>query len=432
MESKELIEETKTTNSFNENEMSHILDVMDHPFKPKKKQGRKIPTTISEEEFLDILKITRQPHHKIAFILGFYGAMRVSEIVKLKQENIDKGQRIIRIKDAKGKKDRNIPIPPQAMKGIKHIPIKCGVRALQIAIKDKASTAIDKDIHFHSLRHSLQEDAEILTVDGWKDRKQLKIGDEIYSYNIQKDIIENDIVLDKYSYFCNDEELYHIKNKYIDCIFTPEHKTVLKYSRIKQKNHKRKDVWNDWHLITIKDLCDIKSLRSVQHKLSGIKKGGLSIGKAKAGLLGWCLTDSRLKKGKTFIINQSLTANKKKCEYISKLLKESGLRFTETIDKPRTNAVRKTPYQIKHWHIQDSRWIFEWIKHDKSPKWKLLQLKDEELEELLKCMMMADGSRGSEFCSQKKNLIEFFQTLGHLTGRRVLLEIGRASCRERV
>ena len=115
---------------------------------------RKIPETITEEEMIKILRATKLKHHRIAFILGFYGAMRISEIVKLTQENIDRGQRIIRIKEAKGKKDRNIPIPPQAVKGLSHIPIKCGVRALEIAIKNKAKKVIDKDIHFHTLRHS--------------------------------------------------------------------------------------------------------------------------------------------------------------------------------------------------------------------------------------------------------------------------------------
>ena len=114
----------------------------------------KIPDTITEEEFLKILKATKKLHHKIAYILGFYGAMRVSEIVSLKQENIDRGQRIIRIKQSKGNKDRNIPLPPQAIKGLKNIPIKCKKRALQTSIKLIAMKILNKNIHFHTLRHS--------------------------------------------------------------------------------------------------------------------------------------------------------------------------------------------------------------------------------------------------------------------------------------
>ena len=81
--------------------------------------------------------------------------MRISEIVKLKPENIDFGQKLIRIKQGKGGTDRNIPIAPEVLRGLKHLPIRCGVRALQVIFKKYVKLAgIDKDLHFHCLRHS--------------------------------------------------------------------------------------------------------------------------------------------------------------------------------------------------------------------------------------------------------------------------------------
>ena len=116
---------------------------------------KKIPETLSETDLLKILDNTNMQHHKLAFALGFYQAMRVSEIVNLKPEDIDMGQKIIRIKDAKGGKDRNIPIAPQVLRGLKNsVPIKCGVRALEISFKNKAKRILNRDLHFHSLRHS--------------------------------------------------------------------------------------------------------------------------------------------------------------------------------------------------------------------------------------------------------------------------------------
>lgn len=114
----------------------------------------KIPETITEEEFLTIIKNTKKKHHKLAFMLGFYEAMRVSEVVKLKQEDIDKGRRIIKIKDAKGGKDRNIPIMPEIMRYINLLPIGCGIRALQISFHGYSMKILNKDLHFHTLRHS--------------------------------------------------------------------------------------------------------------------------------------------------------------------------------------------------------------------------------------------------------------------------------------
>lgn len=113
----------------------------------------KLPETITEEELVKLLAAVK-PHHKIAFALGFYEAMRISEIIKLKPENIDKQVKIIHIIQSKGAKDRDIPIAPEVMQGLKNLPIKCGVRALEIKFKQLGKEILNKDLHFHCLRHS--------------------------------------------------------------------------------------------------------------------------------------------------------------------------------------------------------------------------------------------------------------------------------------
>jgi integrase len=120
----------------------------------EKRKGLKLPEVISEEELIKIVEATKKPHHKIAFSLGFYEAMRVSEITKLQEEDIDKKLKLIWIKQSKGHKDRKIPIAPEVMKGLKYIPIKCGVRALEIKFKELSKKVLNKDLHFHLLRHS--------------------------------------------------------------------------------------------------------------------------------------------------------------------------------------------------------------------------------------------------------------------------------------
>ena len=114
----------------------------------------KIPDTITEEELIKILKVTKKKEHKTAFLLGFYECMRISEVTKLQKDNIDLGRHTIHIKQAKNHKDRIIPINPMVVRGLKYIPLSCGIRALQIAIKRYGKKAIGKDIHFHTLRHS--------------------------------------------------------------------------------------------------------------------------------------------------------------------------------------------------------------------------------------------------------------------------------------
>lgn len=114
----------------------------------------KLPETITEEELLNIVKHTKQLHHKLAFMLGFYQCMRISEIVNLKPDDIDYNLKLIWIKQAKGKKDRKIPISPNIIKGLKHLPVKCGVRALERKFKEMGFRVLNRDVKFHTLRHS--------------------------------------------------------------------------------------------------------------------------------------------------------------------------------------------------------------------------------------------------------------------------------------
>lgn len=116
---------------------------------------QKLYETITEEELKKILTATIKKNYRIAFALGFYECMRVSEVANLKQENIDRNLKLIKIKQGKGKKDRNIPIAPEVIRGLKHIPVGVGVRSLQIAFKNVCKRILNRDdLHFHSLRHS--------------------------------------------------------------------------------------------------------------------------------------------------------------------------------------------------------------------------------------------------------------------------------------
>ena len=116
--------------------------------------ARKIPNTISEEELLKIIDVAKKRDHKVAYYLGFYQCLRVSEICKLRKEDIDMASGFLHIKQAKGNKDRDIPIMDKVKHHLRYVPIKVGVRALERAIKRHSKKSIGKDIHPHTLRHS--------------------------------------------------------------------------------------------------------------------------------------------------------------------------------------------------------------------------------------------------------------------------------------
>lgn len=123
--------------------------------------ARKIPETITEDELIKIVKATKKKKHRLAFMLGFYQAMRVGEVVGLQRKNIQYDRNYIEIKNAKGSKDRDIPIiKPLMLKensmkmGMKYLPIDIGIRGLQKAFKKAGKDTLGKDLHFHTLRHS--------------------------------------------------------------------------------------------------------------------------------------------------------------------------------------------------------------------------------------------------------------------------------------
>ncbi len=389
-----------------------------------------LPEVITEEEFQEVVKATKKPKHKLAFALGFYEAMRVSEVVNLKPENINKGQKLILIKQAKGKKDRNIPIAPEVLKGLKHLPVGVGVRALQISFKKALKKALDRDdLHFHSLRHCISDDVEVLTKEGWKKRNELKKGEPLYTLNLKKEGIELNPIKEIYKYH-HKGKINQIKTKYIDCLFTDEHKFIIQKRR--KDLVKNKTFWSEWNLLKFKDF----NTSQFKIRLSGLKKEGESIGKERAFILGLILGDGSIKpqrqrdgrmSGKYDIsISQSLSANPEKVKKIRECFIKSGLVYSEIKEKEKINIFNGKPYQMVIFRPirKDIRWVFDWINVDRTPKWNILNLNGDELKEVYDAMMMCDGSRGREYCGQNKDRIDFFITLCHLIGKRALKSKG--------
>jgi len=115
---------------------------------------KKLPLVISIEEFEKILKNTKKSEHRLAFKLGFLCCLRISEVLKLTQEDIDKNRGYLYIREAKGEKERFVPIAKPLVRDLKNIPIKVKRRTLQHSINQISEKILNKKIHFHTLRHS--------------------------------------------------------------------------------------------------------------------------------------------------------------------------------------------------------------------------------------------------------------------------------------
>lgn len=99
-------------------------------------KNKKLAVEVDEKEFTKLLQVTESMHHKVAFLLAWGSGLRVSEVANLKREDIDIEKRTMRINDGKGGKDRIVRLPADWQSHhINHIPLKCGVRAIQKALR---------------------------------------------------------------------------------------------------------------------------------------------------------------------------------------------------------------------------------------------------------------------------------------------------------
>lgn len=70
------------------------------------KKSTYLPTVLSKEEVIDILKFTKNLKHRAILALIYSGGLRISELINLKLSHIDIDRRQIVIKSSKGRKDR--------------------------------------------------------------------------------------------------------------------------------------------------------------------------------------------------------------------------------------------------------------------------------------------------------------------------------------
>jgi integrase/recombinase XerD len=135
---------------------------------------KRLPTFLTEQETDAILGATWRERDRVMMLVMRYMGLRVSEVVKLRIEHIDFRARILNVRDAKGGKDRVLPIPKDILGPLRGwagnrpdgfmFPSPRGgqlsVRAVQLllkklAIKAKLRAATEpRRVTPHKLRHA--------------------------------------------------------------------------------------------------------------------------------------------------------------------------------------------------------------------------------------------------------------------------------------
>lgn len=138
------------------------------------RQNRKLPVILSQKEITLLLKATINPKHRLLLALSYGCGLRVSEAVTLQWKDIDRDRNTIHLKNTKWWKERLLMIPLSIQKRLFDYkdawktPWKQGKfifysnqwwhisqRTAQAVFKQACKRAnIEKNVSFHSLRHS--------------------------------------------------------------------------------------------------------------------------------------------------------------------------------------------------------------------------------------------------------------------------------------
>jgi integrase/recombinase XerD len=79
---------------------------------PYAKKPKTLPTVLTNQEVLRLLKCVRQLKHRMVLMTMYGTGLRVSEATHLRPEHIDSQRMVIEVHGGKGAKDRLVPLPP--------------------------------------------------------------------------------------------------------------------------------------------------------------------------------------------------------------------------------------------------------------------------------------------------------------------------------
>ena len=132
---------------------------------------QRLPVTMSVEEVRRLLAAVPGVRERAAMEIAYAGGLRLSEVLQLKLADIDSQRMVIRVEQGKGKRDREVMLSPSLLQTLRQywklykprrwlFPGRPSSRSLNPTVIQRAfvhakrQAHIDKDVSFHSLRHS--------------------------------------------------------------------------------------------------------------------------------------------------------------------------------------------------------------------------------------------------------------------------------------
>jgi integrase/recombinase XerD len=171
------------------------------------RQEKKLPDVLSKQEIALMIKTTKNKKHKCLIAMIYSCGLRRSEAANLKVEDIDSKRMQVKIKGAKGKKDRYVTLANKTLTHLREhyienkpsiylFEVKTGIKysttSIYNVIKNTAAKAkIRKRIYPHILRHSfathnLEQGMDLRLIQELMGHESSKTT-EIYTHVSQKD-----------------------------------------------------------------------------------------------------------------------------------------------------------------------------------------------------------------------------------------------------
>ncbi len=282
----------------------------------------------------------------------------------------------------------------------------------------------DFDVVLCAHFHCTSNDTECLTLEGWKKYNQLKIGEKIASFNLNKKIVEYKPLLNlhKYNYKGFMYNIKHPKTGKIDMLITPNHNVIA------NKNPKKLFPYSKYAY----------ELNTGDHLLINAKKWNYPIlhtfkNKYWAELIGFIIGDGsirRWKSKKAISINIAQKTNNNR-RYMKRLLEKCNLDYKFKnkggIDIWRINYSDSLRYWSNLKINKKNKNFLNWVLNNMSDKKLnrlLISLPPKQLKLLLKGLLKSDGhiysSNWKVFYQRDYNTIKLVEELCLRIGKKIV------------
>jgi site-specific recombinase XerD len=135
------------------------------------KQPKRLPVVLSLEEVARFFGAITGVKHRAILMTAYAAGLRISEVVALRVEDIDSKRMVLRVRQGKGRKDRNVMLSPRLLTMLREYwkiarpadwlfpgrvlgqPVTVGT-VHRICVQAARAAGLDKHVTVHTLRHS--------------------------------------------------------------------------------------------------------------------------------------------------------------------------------------------------------------------------------------------------------------------------------------